>query len=343
MNRARASRGVVALLLPLAALATACGSSSAPAGSSSSPGQASLTLELDWVPNPDHVALYYALRKGYFTREHVNVKFDVPGSATDAVKLVGVGKVDLAISYETEMFFAQQAKLPVTAVATVIPVPLDSLIVSPKVHLTRLSQIKGKKIGLTGLPSDGAVYSSMIRTLGLKPSDVPATNVGYDLVTSVLSGKVDAIIGGYRNVEAIQIAQTMGQQPTVFPASDLGVPSYAELVLVANRPKLASDPGYADAVRRFVKAMTDAAQAAQADPAGATAIMQKVSQYKPQFLRVSVPTTLKLLAPAANQQLGCIYTSAWQGFGDWMKQTGLITITPDASLISTPKYLPYRC
>ena len=46
-------------------------------------------------------------------------------------------------------------------------------------------------------------------------------------------GKVDGIIGGYRNVEAIQIAQESGQKPTVFPASALGVPSYAELVLVA--------------------------------------------------------------------------------------------------------------
>ena len=59
---------------------------------------------------------------------------------------------------------------------------------------------------------------------------------------SVLSGKVDAIIGGYRNVEAIQVEQEAGTKPTVFPADELGVPSYAELVLVANADRLESDP-----------------------------------------------------------------------------------------------------
>ena len=338
-----------AALTLAAALLAACASSASPGGGggsgsgSGAPAVSKLTVELDWVPNPDHVGLYYAQNKGYFGRNHLTVSFQTPSNAADPIKLVGLSKVDLAISYESEMFYGQQENLPVTAVATIVPVPLNSLIVTPKDHVTSLSQMAGKKVGITGIPSDGAIMASMVKAAGLKPSQVSTETVGFNLVPSLLSGKVDAIIGGYRNVEAIQIAQEMGHKPAVFPASELGVPSYAELVLVANRNRLASSPGYASAVRRFVKALVAGTDAARKDPSGATQIMEQVSQYKVAFLQRSVPYTLSLLVPPAGTKTGCINEAAWQSFGNWMKRNKLVHITPNASLISTAKYLPYSC
>src|SRR5262249_38894132 len=84
----------------VAVLASACSSSaSAPGSSGSSQNStraASLTVELDWVPNPDHVGLYYARNKGYFARQHLTVNFRVPSSAADPLKLVGLNRADLA-------------------------------------------------------------------------------------------------------------------------------------------------------------------------------------------------------------------------------------------------------
>src|SRR5260370_18781701 len=153
------------------------------------------------------------------------------------------------------MFYGQQETLPVTAVAAIIRVPLNSLIVTPKDHVTSLSQMAGKKVGITGIPSDGAIYQTMVKAAGLTPAKVPTETVGFNLVTSLLSGKVDAIIGGYRNVEAIQIAQEMGQKPTGVPASELGVPNYAELLLVPNRNRLAPAKADPSAGRRFLNAL----------------------------------------------------------------------------------------
>jgi putative hydroxymethylpyrimidine transport system substrate-binding protein len=345
---AKTPRLYAAALLALAtALVAACSSSTTPTagggGSSPAAKPATLKVELDWVPNPDHVALYYAQNKGIFSGNKLTVNFLTPSNAADPIKLVGLNKVDLAISYESEMYYGQQENLPVTAVATIVPVPLNSLIVTAKDHVTSLSQMEGKKVGITGIPSDGAIYTTFVKTAGLKPSQVSNVSVGFNLVPSLLSGKVDGIIGGYRNVEAIQIAQESGQKPTVFPASALGVPSYAELVLVANRNRLASDKAYADAVRRFVKSLVAGTNAARKDPSGATQIMEQVSQYKVAFLQRSVPYTLTLLAPPAGQKTGCINEASWQSFGDWMKQNKLIKVTPNAALISTDKYLPYSC
>lgn len=344
MKRTQRRRLVAAVLLPMAMLAAACGGAASPASGGGSPAApARLSVELDWVPNPDHVALYYAQDKGAFGRQKLTVSLHAPASAADPLKLVGLGKVDLAISYESEMFYAEQEKLPVTAVATVVPVPLNSLIVAPKDHVTRLSQLAGKKVGFSGIPSDFAFYHSMLKAAGLTAAQVPTESVGFNLVTSLLSGKVDAIIGGYRNVEAIQIEQQLHAKPAVFPAPELGVPSYAELVLVANRNRLASDKAYANAVRRFVAALVSATNAARKDPSGATSIMAQASQYKVQFLQRSVPYTLSLLAPPPGLKTGCINEASWQSFGNWMKRHNLIKITPDAGLIATARYLPYRC
>jgi len=345
MNRARARLWATAALATAAALVAACGSnspSSSGSGGSGGSRTSNLTVELDWVPNPDHVGIYYAQNKGYFTKDHLNVSLRTPSNAADPIKLVGLNKVDLAVSYESEMFFGQQEGLPVTAVATVIPVPLNSLIVTPKDHVTSLAQMKGRKVGITGIPSDGAIYSTFVKASGLTAAQVPTVNVGFNLVPSLLSGKVDAIIGGYRNVEAIQIAQEMGHKPAVFPASALGVPSYAELVLVANRHRLATDKSYAAAVREFVKALVQGTNAAIADPSGTTSIMQQVSQYKPNFLQASVPFTLQLIA-SSSEKTGCMNEAAWQSFGDWMQKNKLIHIVPNAAPLTTDKYLPYSC
>jgi len=192
---------------------------------------------------------------------------------------------------------------------------------------------------LSGEPADLLILSRA----GVDPSRVKEVNVGFNLVPSVLSGKVDGIIGGYQNVEAIQIEQESGTKPSVFPADKLGVPSYAELVVAANGDRLQSDPAYADAVKRFVAAMIKGTDDAIADPSGATAIMKQDTDYKPTFLDESVPYTLQLLTPATSGTTGCLDEANWQSYGDWMHTNELITSEPDASAIATSDYMPYAC
>jgi len=348
MNRARI-HGIVALgaVFGLTVFAAACGSSAGNGGSTktSAPAAAptSLNVELDWVPNPDHVGLYYAQNKGYFTKQNLTVHFQVPSNTADPIKLVGLNKVDLAISYEPEMFYGQQEGLPVVAVAAVIPVPLNGLTVSPKIHISNVCQIKGHSVGWTGIPSDGAMYTTMLQTCHLTPQQVPKVSVGFNLVPSVLAGKVDAIVGGYRNVEDIQISQEANKKAADFPADKLGVPNYDELVLVANKNRLASDKAYASAVKRFVAAFVAGTDAAIKDPGGTTSIMDTSSQYKPSFLQVSVPYTLQLIAQNNGMKTACMSLSAWQSFGNWMSSHKLIKDTPSASAVMTDKYMPYTC
>ncbi len=297
-----------------------------------------VNLTLDWTPNPDHVALYYALKKGFFTKAGLDVHMQAPSDPSLPLKLVGVNKTDLAISYEPELFYGAQKHLPAIVVAAVVPVPLNSLIALKSAHINKLSDLKGHTVGTTGIPSDEAIFATMLHTAHLKTSDVKNVHVGFNLVTSLLSHKVDAIIGGYRNVEAIQVGQKVHQAPSVFPANTLGVPNYDELVLVANANRLKSDAAYATTVRKFVGALVAAAKAARANASDAITIMKQTTQYDASFLKKSVPTTLALLKPSSSG-LGCISPQQWQSFGNWMLKRKLIKTPVKAATVMTTAYL----
>jgi putative hydroxymethylpyrimidine transport system substrate-binding protein len=334
----------MAILLTIALAGCGGGSQSGSSGSGGDTAKpANVNLSLDWTPNPDHIGLYYAQEKGFFSQAKLNVKMQTPSDPSAPIKLVGLNQVDLAISYEPELFFAGEKDLPIKAVASVIPVPLNSLIALSGSGIESAGAMKGKKVGITGIPADDAILSTLARTGGLQKADVTSVNVGFNLVTSLLSHKVDAILGGYRNVEAIQIEQETGKKPVTMPVDQLGVPSYDELVLVANARRLESDASYADMVKRFADAFLKASKAAQADPTGTIGIMQKATDYKPKFLQESVPATLTLMTPPGGRPLGCLDQDAWRSYGAWMHQTSLLKKEVSADTVMTTQYLPMAC
>jgi putative hydroxymethylpyrimidine transport system substrate-binding protein len=302
-------------------------------------GAQKLTVTLDWTPNPDHVGIYDARDTGLFARAGLDVTIRSPSDPTAPLKLVGVGQSDLAVSYEQELFFAAAKQLPVVAVAAVVPQPLNSFMaIEPNVRSLR--DLKGKTIGITGVPSDYATLDTALHSVGLTRTQLKIVTVGYNLLPALLAHRVDAILGVYRNVEGIQL-QLRGLHPTIIPVDHAGIPSYDELVLVANKTRLHDDPQYHSAVKRFVGAFLAGTADARSNPSKALAIMQKVTASDPKFLARAVPATLRLLA--GSKGIGCLSVDAWQRFGDWMHTTNLLKKPIAAASVVTPNFLPSRC
>ena len=88
-------------------------------------------------------ALYYALDRGYFTKQGVKVSMQTPSDPSAGLKLVATNKFDLAVYYEGDMFYAGQSGLPVIAVGALIPTPLNSMIVKPGSKIKALKDLKG--------------------------------------------------------------------------------------------------------------------------------------------------------------------------------------------------------
>jgi putative hydroxymethylpyrimidine transport system substrate-binding protein len=298
-----------------------------------------VTLTLDWTPNPDHVGFYYARDSGLFARAGLDVAIHAPSDPTAPLKLVALGKSDLAVSYEQELFFAAARKLPVVAVAAVVPQPLNSIMaIEPGIRA--VADLKGKTIGITGVPSDYAALDTALGSAGLTRKDVKTVSVGYNLLPALLSHRVDAVLGVYRNVEGIQLQQR-GLKPTIIPLDRVGVPSYDELVLVAGSARLRSDATYRSAVQRFVHAFLTGTARARRNPARALAILEKVTASSPRFLARATPATLALLN--GPDGVGCMQTRRWQRFGDWMHTRSLLKARIPVSAVMSTRFLPARC
>ena len=348
MTAVRRGRRRGALILGAAAVlsaAVACGSSSSSSGagssSSSSGGQAttSLNVLLDWFPNPDHIALYLAQKDGDFTKQHLNVTFQSPSNSTDALKLVSLGQVPLAISYEPETITAAAAGLNVTAVAAMIPTSLNSLIISSKSGVSGPAGLAGKTVGTDGDPVSAEMLKEVLKKYNVSLNQIKLVTVNEGLVPAMVTNKVAAIISGYRNVEAIQLGTYPGIDPKVYPVDTQGVPNYDELVIIANKSKLASDAAYRATVKKFLAGLGQGAAAAEANPAAALAAITPVAKgYSPALLKKMVYATAPLLHNPDG--FGAMSVSQWQSFANWMKSDGLIKKPVQASSVVNTSLLP---
>jgi putative hydroxymethylpyrimidine transport system substrate-binding protein len=297
-------------------------------------------VALDWFPNPDHVALYYAQDNGFFDDQNLTVEFVTPSDVTAGLKLVATNRFDLSIFYQGDMFFAAQEDLPVIAVGSLVPQPLNSLMALHDSKVQGPDTVKGATIGVAGLPFDDAILDTIRQSQGLAESDVKSVNVGFDLVPALLSKQVDAAIGTYFNIEGIHIESETGEEPVIVKMEELGVPTYDELIVVANSEKLESDDAYADAVSRFLVAMVEATKAAQGDEAGSIENMKANTEYTDEEIEAMVPDTLPLLTSLQGLETGCFSLEAWQTFGEWMTSNNLLDEEVDPATIATNDYLP---
>lgn len=302
------------------------------------PEPASLKVALDWFPNPDHVSLYYAQDAGLFEEQALDVSFETPSDVTAGLKLVASGDFDLSIYYQGDMFYAAQEGLPVIAVGALIPRPLNSLISLGDSKVKDLASIKGATIGETGGPFIAAIFKTMRQELGLGKNDFKTVNVGYDLVPALLTKKADAVIGAYANIEGNVLKLETGTAPNIITLDQLGVPTFDELLIVANSERLQSDPAYADAVARFVTAVAAGQTAAQADEAGSVESMKANTEYKPEEIDAMVPTTLELLTSPSGLAPLCFNLDEWGAFGQWMLDNKLIDAAVDVATIATNDY-----
>ncbi|MDX6544776.1 MAG: putative hydroxymethylpyrimidine transport system substrate-binding protein, partial [Gaiellales bacterium] len=212
-----------------------------------------------------------------------------------------------------------------------VPRALNSIIARGGEGITTPADLRGKTVGVDGSDSTNAYLDTVLRHAGLDPSDVHRVTVGFNLVPALLAHRVDAVIGVYQNIEGAQLA-AQGVHPVVFPVDRYGVPSYDELVVVANSQRLHDDAGYRSMVSSFVKALGAGTAYAKRHPGIALSVMRaNSSRDYTSVLETSVPETLRLLDTTT------LDAAAWNRFGRWMQSQGLLQRPPDgAALVATP-------
>jgi len=208
------------------------------------PAQAAekLTVLLDWFTNPDHAPVITAQTKGFFEAEGLEVELIEPADPAMPPKLVAAGQGDIAISYQQTLHAHVDEGLPVMWIGTLVATPLNCLIVLKDGPIGELSDLKGKSIGFSVSGFEDAMLGQMLKSAGMTMDEVELVNVNFALSPALMSGQVDAVIGGYRNFELTQI-EIEGKEGKAFYPEENGVPVFDELIYVVNKDKV-DDPRY---------------------------------------------------------------------------------------------------
>jgi len=337
MTRSRSSR-LAALLSAFAALAavlavSGCGEKEERAAG----GAERFDLMLDFFVNPDHVGIYQALSNGEFESAGLDVRAQIPSDPSAPIKQVAAGQVDLAISYEPEVMLARDQGLDVVAVAALVQSPLTSMISLPDAGIDEPADLAGKTIVTAGIPYQDAFLKSILSDAGVDSDEVESVNVGFNLQQPLLSGRAEAMLGGFLNVEGVDLAE-QGENPKVVPVDQLGIPTYNELVLVASGEQVRQD---AEMIRLFIAALEQGTADAIADPEGATdELLAAADGLDPELTLAQVKGTLPLLEPVAGKPYGYMDPQAWTEFAGFMADQGLLEVRPEAGSLLTNSLLP---
>jgi putative hydroxymethylpyrimidine transport system substrate-binding protein len=236
---------------------------------------------------------------------------------------VAAGKIDAAISYEPELLLARNQGLPLVSVAALVQEPLTSIVSVGDKHITNPAQLRGKTVGDAGIAYQHAYLTTILAHAGVPASSVKEVNVGDNLVPAMLSGRVDATLGAYWNVEAIQLAQ-MHKHPNVIRMNQVGVPNYDELVLVVRANEINER---IDVIRRFVQALARGYESVRRNPQAAVRNLVKANPgLNQKFQAASVHATLPSFFPSdPSKPWGFMDQTQWNSYGQWMLNQHLIT------------------
>lgn len=288
---------------------------------------APLVFMLDWFPNPDHVPLYAAIGAGYFKQAGLNVTLQVPANADDPLKLVAARKVDVAVNYESGVIFARSQGLPVRSIGLVVSQPLTTVMFLKSSGIRRPRDLAGRRVGFAVSGLEDAMIDQILNSDGTTKAKVTLVNVGFDIVPALLSRKVDAVIGGYRNVERVQI-EMQGQPVGMFEPEHYGVPAFYELVLIANDAALRSRR---DDLARFVRAAARGLALTAAQPDQAFKYYVRLNpKLDDAFNRRSFEATRPAYARSQHQA-----PERWAGFSEWMAARKVIPIAVPADQLFT--------
>jgi len=324
----------LAVIVAAAVVAAGCGEKSEDV----TPGNPQpFDVALDFYVNADHSGLYEAIDRGYFRDAGLDVRPQVPSDPSAPIKEVAAGRVDLAISYEPEVLIARDQGLPVKAVAAVVPTPLTSLIWLKGSGINDVKDLRGKTIATAGIPYQAAYLQTILERSGLSTNDANVVDVQQGLLPAILSGRADAMLGGFLNVEGVDL-RLRGKKPTVTPVDRLGIPTYDELVLVANSDRLGDET---QNVRLFIAALERGTKAAVADPPAATrAVLDAGKGLNPRFTAAEVRKTLPLLLKTGDKPYGYMDPKQWQRFAQFFADRGVIKAVPSTSDVLTDDLLP---
>ena len=295
-----------------------------------------VNVVLDWYPNAIHTFLYTAIERGYFAEEGLDVKIHFPANDNDALALVAAGKAEIGMYYQQDVIQAVANQgTGIKSIGAIVQSPLNVILSLKDKNITKPEDLVGKTIGYGGTVLSEALVKCMMENVGADASDVNMINVGFELMSSMTTGNVDATIGCLVNHEVPQLEEE-GFDVNYFSVSGYGIPNYYEEVFLTNDDLLENEP---EVVAGFLRAVKKGFDDFKADPDGCLAILMNNQNEENFPLTQSVEEqSCATLIPLMETEDAAFLTQTdecWQENIDWMLENQLIDKAVDVSDVMT--------
>ena len=293
-----------------------------------------VTLILDFLPNPVHVAIYQSLATGTYKANNINLKVQTPTSTSDTLRLLATDRADIGIVSLLDFLTSYQQNQPITAFMALEQRPLGSLLALEKSGVASPKDLENQTVGVTGVPSDLAAVNSMVANAGGDPTKVKTVTIGFNAVQNLIAGKVKAAVG-FWNAEGVQL---QAQEPTkVFKLDEFGAPAYPELVAFTRNDTINDNPAL---VCAFTKATVEGYTQATANPDQALDNLTKqaeglaLSDAKAQY------EALKPVYQADAPVYGALDLAVLAEYLTWAKEAKILDLADDPAKFATDRFMP---
>ncbi|MEI2702235.1 MAG: ABC transporter substrate-binding protein [Baekduia sp.] len=308
----------------------------ADAGSMRLAARTEATLVLDFLPNAVHAGIYRAVAAGYYEDNNLDLRIVRPASTADTLKLIDAGKADVGLADSVDVMQQIAMKRKARAIMAVTQRPLGGLITRSADRLTP-RRLAGRKVGLSGVPSDRVVLDTILRSAGLEPGEVKTVTIGFAGVQNLVSGSIDAFIG-YYPADAAQV-EAAGTPVQSFPFDQFGGPRYPGLVAFTAESRISKRP---DVLRAIVDATVRGYEDVIERPEqGIAALLGENRELDRGLTRAQLRAYLPLFTAKA-PAFGFIRDREVADLSAFLVRSGLIDAPVAANHFATDFFLPDR-
>jgi NitT/TauT family transport system substrate-binding protein len=239
-----------------------------------------IRVQLPFLKQSLDAPLIWAIEKGYFAEEGLNVSYERGFGNADTISKLGTGKYDIGFSdiYNAMEFNDKNPNDKILAVAMYQNKAPFSIVTFKANGIKTPADLVGKKMGAPAGDGPRKLFPLFAKEVKIAPDSVTWDTMEPKLrETFLLQGKVDAVSGFYTSVipSLIKGGKTM-DDIQIFFYDEFGLDFYGNGILV-KQDFLTKNP---EAIKAFLKAYFRGMQEVVKDPTAALDLVVSTDQSK---------------------------------------------------------------
>jgi NitT/TauT family transport system substrate-binding protein len=321
---------LLATLITLLFLISACAPGANSPQASSTPVSESVTLKIAVLPIIDTLPMYVAQQQGLFDKHGVQVEFVPVASAAERDQLLAAGQADGTINETLAVMAFNKESVRMQVVRYALR-PTEEhghffIIASHESGITSVDGLRGVEIGVSQGTVIEYVTERRLQAAGFSIDEVKTIAVPKvpDRMALLASGQLSAA------VLPDPLASLVVGQGGVIVADDSSHPEYGFSVISFRKEVIDSNP---EAIKAFLAAIEEATTLINGEP----------SKYKNLLSEQGLvpPPLLETYQPPIFPTSGVPTEAEWNDALDWLKEKELLAVDVPYAASVNASFLPY--